>query len=97
MAFYDWNGNGKKDVGDDFIEYQIYKESTSNHNHVSHSSGNGISTFGAILSVIGGLVLQAILYTMLGIEVENVPVLVIIILWAVFSTLCAVVIEKIGL
>ena len=95
MAFYDWNGNGKKDFADDFIEYHIYKESTSNNKHVSHSSGNGISNFGAILSVIGGLVLQAIFYMIFGIEVENVPVFVIIVLWVVFSILCAAVIEKI--
>ena len=28
MAFFDWNHDGKKDVQDDFIEYNIYKEST---------------------------------------------------------------------
>ena len=33
MAFYDWNHNGKKDVADYYIEYQIYKESTSNTNY----------------------------------------------------------------
>ena len=26
MAFYDWNKDGKKDVQDDFIEYNIYKQ-----------------------------------------------------------------------
>ena len=26
MAFFDWDGNGKNTVADDFIEYQIYKE-----------------------------------------------------------------------
>ncbi|MBE6719176.1 MAG: hypothetical protein E7571_00790 [Ruminococcaceae bacterium] len=26
MAFNDWNGDGKKDIFDDMIEYQIYKE-----------------------------------------------------------------------
>ena len=26
MAFFDWNGDGKKDWQDDFIEYQIYKD-----------------------------------------------------------------------
>lgn len=25
MAFFDWNGNGKKDMADDFIEYNIFK------------------------------------------------------------------------
>jgi len=29
MAFYDWNKYGKKDWQDDFIEYNIYKDSTS--------------------------------------------------------------------
>lgn len=28
MAFYDWNHDGKKDFTDDFIEYNIYNEST---------------------------------------------------------------------
>ena len=32
MAMYDWNGNGNRsDMADDFIEYQIYKDCTSNH------------------------------------------------------------------
>ncbi len=56
-----------------------------------------MSTFGAIVSVIAGLFMQAALYVALGIDVENVPVLVIIILWAVFSTIAAVVVDKIGL
>ena len=59
--------------------------------------GNGMSTFGAILSVVAGLVLQAILYVVLGIDVENVPVLVIVILWGVFSAIAAVVLSKLGL
>ena len=33
MAFYDWNGDGKKDLMDDFIEYNIYKRSTENSNN----------------------------------------------------------------
>ncbi len=37
MAFYDWNKDDKKDIQDDFIEYNIYKQSTQNS---SHSSGN---------------------------------------------------------
>ena len=33
MAFYDWNKDGKKDVQDDFIEYNIYKQSTQNNSN----------------------------------------------------------------
>ena len=42
MAFYDWNHNGKKDVQDDFIEYNIYKKSTENNNN-NYSSNSGCS------------------------------------------------------
>ena len=99
MGMYDWNHNGKNDMVDNFIEYQIYKDVTGQNNESSYtpSRGNGMSTFGAIISVIAGLFLQAALYVALGIDVENVPVLVIIILWVVFSTLAVVVVDKIGL
>ncbi len=52
---------------------------------------------GDIVSVIAGLFIPAALYAELGIDAENVPVLVILILWAVFSTIAAVVVDKIGL
>ena len=99
MAMYDWNQNGKNDLQDNFIEYQIYKDITGQNNESSYtpSRGNGMSTFGAIISVVAGLVLQAALYVALGIDVDDVPVLVIIILWVVFSSITAVVIDKIGL
>ena len=99
MATHDWNHDGRNDMMDNYIEYQIYKDVTGQNDEPSYtpSRGNGMSTFGAIISVIAGLVLQAALYVALGIDVENVPVLVIIILWVVFSTLAAVVVDKIGL
>ena len=41
MAFYDWNRDGKKNFVDDYIEYNIYKESTKdNYNRNSYSSSN---------------------------------------------------------
>lgn len=99
MAMLDWNHDGKKDMVDNFIEYQIYKDVTGQKDEPSYipSRGNGMSTFGAIVSVIAGLFLQSALYVTLGIDVDDVPVLVIIILWAVFSTIAAVVVDKIGL
>lgn len=97
MAMYDWNHNGKKDMADDFIEYQIYKDVTGQDDEPSYtprrSGSGGISSFGAVVSVIAGLFMQVILYALLGIDVENVPVFVIVILWIVFSTIAAVVIE----
>ena len=53
---------------------------------------------GLLVSVIAGLVFQVVWYVALGIDIDDVPVLVIIIvLWSVFSTLAAVVVDKIGL
>ena len=99
MATHDWNHDGRNDMMDNYIEYQIYKDVTGQNDEPSYtpSRGNGMSTFGAIISVIAGLVLQAALYTGLGIEVDAVPVFVIIILWVVFSAIAAVVVDRIGL
>ena len=44
-----------------------------------------------------GLVLQAALYTGLGIDVDDVPVTIILILWAVFSAITTMVVDKIGI
>jgi len=99
MSDYDWNHDGKKDMADNLMEYEIYKDvmGTDSGSSYTPRRRNGMSTFGAIISVIAGLVLQCMLYTALGIDVENVPVVVIIILWAIFSTLAGFVVEKIGL
>ena len=39
MAFYDWNHDGKKDFADDYLEYNIYKESTKNSGSTASSGG----------------------------------------------------------
>ena len=40
MAFLDWNGDGKKDYVDNFIEYQVYKDCTSNKSSSSSASSD---------------------------------------------------------
>lgn len=98
MALVDWDGNGKKDIQDDLIEYQIYQECMKNSNSTSGSDhSGGMSTFGAILCVVGGLVTEGIVFSALGAEVKDIPSIILIILWLVFSTLIAVLAEKIGL
>lgn len=77
MAFIDWNNDGKKDIADDFIEYQIYRQSTKNNNY---TPSRGISTFGAIVATIGGLFLAAAIIALLG-GGEDTPVILTIILW----------------
>ena len=98
MAMYDWNHNGKNDPVDDYLEYQIYHNCKSDNDRPHHTqSSGGISTFGAVFSMICGMVLQAFIYTVFGIDVKDVPVVILLILWVFLSALAAVVVEKIGL
>lgn len=82
MATHDWNHDGKNDLMDNYIEYQIYKDVTGQNDEPSYtpSRGNEMPTFEAVISVIAGLDLQAVLYTGPGIDVDDVSVLVIIVL-----------------
>lgn len=46
MAMYDWNGNGNRnDMADNFIEYQIYKDCTSNNCTPRSSTNSSGSVF----------------------------------------------------
>lgn len=94
MPFYDWNHDGKKDLKDDFIEYQIYKKSTNNNKHTSHTGG-GISTFGAIVATIGGLFLAAVIVALFG-GGENTPVIITIILWIICGSVLSVWFDNVG-
>lgn len=52
MALYDWNGNGNKnDMVDNFIEYQIYKDCTSNNSTPSSSSNSSGGAFWIVFIV----------------------------------------------
>lgn len=39
MALYDWNHNGRKDIQDDYLEYNIYKKCTEDNQSSVGSSG----------------------------------------------------------
>ncbi len=99
MAFFDWNHNDERDMADDYIEYQIYKDVTGEVEDSSYTpnSSNGMSTIGAIISVISGLIGQVLIYSALNIDIEDVPVLVMIVLWIVISAIVAALIETIDL
>lgn len=59
MAFYDWNKDGKKDVQDDFIEYNIYSESMKNNNgNSNNNSGGGCLGWAAVILILLGLLSQ---------------------------------------
>lgn len=91
MALHDWNHDGKKNWQDNYTEYQIYKNSTGQKNNSSYKPSNRISTFGAILSTVGGLFLGALIIALFaGDNVENVPVIITIILWIICSSVLVV-------
>lgn len=69
-------------------------DGTNGNYHYARGSGNGMSTFGAIVSVIGGLVAEAMVFTLFGVDVENVSVVVIVILWIVFSFVIGAIISS---
>ena len=94
MSLNDWNHDGKKDGFDNFIEYQIYKDTSENitdtfnsHTGRDDSHKQVMSTIGALLCIFSGLFWQALLFTMLKVDVEVIPALLIIVLWIVFSTI----------
>ena len=58
MAMYDWNGDGKKDFTDDWVEYNIYNNCMKNENTPSgpHSqpSAKGFGIVFLVSCVVGG-------------------------------------------
>lgn len=95
MAICDWNGNENNEIRDDFTEYPVcYHNTKNNHSTSDINCGVGMSVIRAIVSVVEGFLLQSVLYSALGIDITNVPLAVILVLWVVFSALVAVVIEK---
>lgn len=83
MALFDYNWDGKKDMVDNCIEYQIYKNSTQNKetNNYSSNETNGMSTFAALVAVIGGMFIAGMFVT----EFEDMPGIVVAILWILAS------------
>ena len=68
MAMFDWNGNGNRnDMVDNFIEYQVYKDCTSNNRTPRRSTSSSAGVFlivfiiamivGAFNEILGTLIL----------------------------------------
>lgn len=68
MALHDWNHDGKKDLTNDYIEYQIYKQSTSGNkmdNRRSAGNGGGEDT-PVFLIIVLWVICSAVLSAWLG-------------------------------
>ncbi len=105
MALRDWNNDGKKDFMDDFIEYKIYEESTKSHNNndsnkINYSKNinkNQVSSFASILSIVLGLVFTALIFTVFDVNIDNVPALVICLIWLINTSIIAFIATIIGI
>ena len=58
---FDWNGNGREDAGDWFIDYQIYNDiynddETGNGNR-NHNGSNDSSGCGCLMAIVIGVIL----------------------------------------
>ena len=93
MAFYDSKKDGKKDVRDDFIEYDIYEQLTQNNNY--HKSSSGISNLGAVCGTVIAFFLSAVIAGAFGLE-GTALVIVFIILFAIIGACIACFFDKIG-
>jgi len=95
MAFNDWNHDGENDWQDDFLEYQIYNDSTGNKNDSSYNSGGGMSTFDAALYTIISIVVGALIVSFFsGGNVENVPPIVIVIVIVICASVIGAFVSK---
>ena len=79
MAFYDWNKDGKKDVQDDFIEYNIYKQSTQNNNNNNYRSKGGMSNFGAGCATMASIFIAAGILSVFNLEGAALVIVFIIV------------------
>ena len=79
MAFYDWNKDGKKDVQDDFIEYNIYKQSTQNNNNNNYRSNGGMSNFGAGCATLASIFIAAGILSVFNLEGAALVIVFIIV------------------
>ena len=79
MSFFDWNKDGKKDVQDDFIEYNIYKQSTQNNSNNNYNSGGGMSNFGAGCATVASIFIAAGILSVFNLEGAALVIVFIIV------------------
>ena len=80
---YDWNKDGKKDVQDDFIEYNIYKQSTQNNNNNNYRSNGGMSNFGAGCATGASIFIAAGILSVFNLEGAALVIVFIIVVYIV--------------
>lgn len=104
MAMMDWNDDGKNDIWDDFLEYEICRDGererqyleTMHESREEGTNGGGGNALFAVLVAFSGIIIQALFYTICGIDVDNVPGLIVVFLWIFIDVIVLVVLSSRG-
>lgn len=88
----------KEETGNCLDNQNIRQEDNIMNNKNRHHAAQekGISYFGALLSVIMGYVVQNAMFTFSEVNMKEVPVLVVVALWFIFTTMFMVALDKLG-
>ena len=97
MAMKDWNGDGKINGMDHYIEGEIFKDSSGTKGSSHRWREGNLSCFGFIISVDIGFVLEAIIFILLGIDVNDVPTIILLVVLLACIYPVASVLKKIGI
>lgn len=68
----------------------------NNKNRHHEAQEKGISYLGALLSMVMGYVVQNTLFTFSEVSMKEMPVLVVVALWFIFTTMFMVALDKVG-
>lgn len=64
--------------------------------NTNYQAQKGISYFGALISIIMGYAAQNAMFIFSEVKPDEVPVLVLIALWFIFSTMFMMALDKVG-
>ena len=88
----------KEETGNCLGNQNICQEDNimNNKNRHHEAQEKGISYFGAFLSMVMGYVVQNALFTFSEVSMKEAPVLVVVALWFIFTTMFMVALDKVG-
>lgn len=88
--------NGHPDEWDMLMAYHLLQKDIETQNTPRKKSSSECSNLEAILYMIGGLVAMGIIFTFLGVDAQDVPAILLLLLWFVFTIIIMVVVISIG-
>ena len=93
MAMYDWNGNGKNDMVDNFIEYKLSGCDSEDNQENYHYSNNRSSGSGLKVIVIGFFAM-VYLFFIFGTDVSEIPGLFLFVVWGLVTLVVKLILDN---